>query len=133
MGLAGVGRGRGGAGPSTGLQGVGPQGQVESDSGSVTRDKSIRCLLDLIRRPGNQSDKLTLGRKLQRRLKGDPIRGHEGPEVLEQLKGGGGAKSYEEGRELGVIRGGGRGRIAPTTVWAQYRGFSGGSKEEKGI
>lgn len=98
----------------------------------MTRNKSIRCLLDLTRKPGNQSDKLTLGRKLQRRLKGDPIRGHEGPEVLEQLKGGGGAKSYEEGRGLGVIRGGGEGQDCPHNWLGSVQGFLWRIKGRKG-
>lgn len=46
---------------------------------------SGRCLPDPTVQSGNQPSQLTLGRQLQGRLKGDPVRGHEGPEVLEQL------------------------------------------------
>lgn len=54
--------------------------------------------------PGAQAEnqpgpgKLTLGRQLQWGLEGDLVRGHEGPEVLEQLKGQGGAMSLGQGR-----------------------------------
>lgn len=58
------------------------------------------------RRAGNRPDKLTLGGKLQRGLKGDSVRGHEGPEVLEQLKGGIGAmSSAREREEYGKLQG----------------------------
>lgn len=70
---------------------------------------SRRCLLDPTPRARNRPDKLTLGRKLQRGLKGDSVRGHEGPEVLEQLKGAGPRVQGCIGRGLGSIVWGGAG------------------------
>lgn len=67
------------------------------------------------RRAGNRPDKLTLGRKLQRGLKGDSVRGHEGPEVLEQLKGAGPRDQGCTGRGWEASCGGGAGTPLPAT------------------